>query len=222
MINNDPSLFPQSPFTKGHQTLNIPSTSRSLPYVYHFALAPNYFLYNHDWTGSKPISLLLAAPTSICPLCWPRSLNTILFSSAKNAIIVEPMFINPKLFLYYFLHNMHPIYIPYPWLSATHTLHSHSCRNVKKPRLFHHSIPLPVLLLLPQISCQFVQLSNYKRFKIFSTNCLKPYEVTLPLLSYLFQSLGVSWSLSPLWHTVFDVDFHYNTITVCNNNKIIM
>lgn len=53
-----------------------------------------------------------------------------------------------------------------------------------------HAFTVP--LLLPEMSCQFIQLSNYKIIKIFSINCLKSHGATLPPLSYLFQSLGVS------------------------------
>lgn len=136
------------------------------------------------------------------------------------------MFINPQFFFYIIFCMICTLAIYITTSLAICHLHplfpSVQDMNGKKPRSFHHFMPLPVPLLLPEMSCQFIQLSNYKLLKIFSINCLKPQETTLPPLSYLFQSLGVSWLLSSSWHAAFDIDFHYNTITGYNNVSIII
>lgn len=83
--------------------------------------------------------------------------------------------------------------------------------NEKEPKSFHFFTSSLVPLLLPEMSCQFIQLSNS-----YSLNSHK----APPLLpSFHSQSLKGSWLLSLVGHAIFSIDFHYNTLTGwCNSN----
>ena len=125
MINDDPWLFSQSSFTKSHQILQILSSSRSFPSVCHFALGPNYFLYNHYWTGSKPVSSCFTH--LYLSFMLPQKHKYSLFSSAENATVVWLLFINSN-FLKYFLIvvqlHLFPFFLPL-LCPALHTPTSH-------------------------------------------------------------------------------------------------